>query len=152
MKTVVTVSGSGLLCIIALFIAVLPVIWLIYIGIYTFDNPDSQAWYGISSDTNEPALFSSLVSAGNEEKFIDIHGRYVNWFLWAFLQSLAPWILGPIIIIAMFISPEFGSLCGIITFCGMSCSWTAWFIAGILWRFRKEGAFACGDGVSEEKY
>ena len=45
------------MCVIALVMAALPVIWTVYLGIYAFDNPDKPAWYGVVN--GKPNLFAS---------------------------------------------------------------------------------------------
>ena len=122
--------------------AALPVVWTVYLGIYAFDNPDQPAWYGVTD--GKPSLFGSPDEQGAGE-LTDIHQRFVSWFLWGFIQALAPWLLAPFIVSCMVLSPELGSLCGILSCCGLGCSSLAWWIAGIVWRFRSDGSYACGD-------
>ena len=134
-------------CILALVMAALPVIWTVYLGIYAFDNPDQPAWYGVVD--GKPSLFGSPDEQGAGE-LTDVHQRFVSWFLWGFIQALAPWLLAPFIVSCMVLSPELGSLCGILSCCGLGCSAIAWWIAGIVWRFRSDGSYACGDELAGE--
>ena len=51
----------------------------------------------------------------------------------------------------MLINEGLGKCCGGLASLGMCCGGTAWWITGIVWRFRSEGAYAAGDLVPEGK-
>ena len=85
-----------------------------------------------------------------------MHGRLVTWFLWGFCQMLAPIATSLLAMIGMAISPTLGSILGGLGGCVVGCGGLAWWIAGIVWRFRSDGAFAVGDiikdGVTAEEW
>ena len=50
-----------------------------------------------------------------------------------------------VMVICMMINKTLGNICGPAIMCATGSSGFAWFITGIVWRFRSDGAFACGD-------
>jgi hypothetical protein len=125
--------------------SVLPIVMLVYLGIYSFNNPDAAAWYGLSDGKQELFLDEAAGNAAGAKSLVDMHGRLVTWFLWGFCQMLAPLATALLATIGMAISPTVGSVLGTIGGCGVGCGGLAWWIAGIVWRFRSDGAFAVGD-------
>mmetsp|Transcript_32073 Transcript_32073/g.37718 ORF Transcript_32073/g.37718 Transcript_32073/m.37718 type:complete len:106 (+) Transcript_32073:171-488(+) len=51
----------------------------------------------------------------------------------------------------MLINPTLGSCCMGLNGCAMTCGGLAWWITGIVWRFRSDGAYAAGDIVPDGK-
>ena len=83
-------------------------------------------------------------------ELVDIHARFVLWFVWGFFQSLVIPLGGSLLVLlAMAIHPTFGTLCMGLNGCGLTCGGLAWWVTGIVWRFRSDGAFAAGDIVPE---
>ena len=117
----------------------------VYLGIYAFKNPDQPAWYGIDSD-GSMALYATEKDANVSGALllVDIHRRFHIWFLWGFSLAVAP--CAALIIFPIFSCiPILGNfLISILSF-GMCCGWFAWWIVGILWRFRAMGQFSVGD-------
>ena len=122
---------------------------VVFFGIYAFDNPDSEAWYGTDLTTGEPKLFESENGASQDSELIDVHERFVIWFFWGFTMFVAPFFAGILILVASLIAPLFGQFCGMLAFCSFGASYLAWYVTGIVWRFRKDGAFSCGDALTE---
>jgi len=78
-------------------------------GIYALANPDKPAWIGMSSGdkmslypTQEAATADKAVNA------IDIHARYVTWFMWGFITIWAPFAMGVLVTIGYLIHNIFG--------------------------------------------
>ena len=151
LNSTVKYTGRCLLCLIALVLAALPVIWLVYLGIYSFNNPDKPAWYGLID--GKPSLFANQeeATASNATELTNIHERFVAWFTWGFFQSLAPLLLAPFIASCMVLSPELGSACAIGSCCLMSCNALAWWTTGIIWRFKADGSYSSGDLVDSQE-
>ena len=78
-------------------------------------------------------------------ELVDIHQRFVTWFLWGFIQMLLPLAVGLLGAIATAINPSFGQATSGLLGCVSGCGALAWWITGIVWRFRSDGAFAVGD-------
>ena len=85
LKTMTGGASSALVCVCFCALSAVPIVFLVYLGIYAFDNPDTGAWYGLVK--KEQTLFATeeagkLVGA---EELVDIHNRFVVWFLWGFI-------------------------------------------------------------------
>ena len=48
--------GGCACCLIACAASALPIVYVVYLGIYAFNNPDSEAWLGLTPQGKE-ALF-----------------------------------------------------------------------------------------------
>ena len=148
-------SGASAVCacLCSCAAAAVPIVFAVYLGIYAFNNPDSEAWIGTTTE-GKYALYKEE-AAGTLAKstaLLDIHARFVVWFLWGFLQTVAVPIGSAIVIgLAFLINEGLGKCCGGLSVLGMCCGSAAWWITGIVWRFRSEGAFAAGDMVPEGK-
>ena len=81
---------------------------------------------------------------------VDIHGKFVLWFLWGFIVSLAPCAATPILWIATCIHDMLAKILGGMLSCGIGCGGLAWWISGIVWRFNAAGSFASGDALAIE--
>ena len=140
-------------CLCGCVAAAVPITFVVYLGIYAFNNPDNEAWVGVAP-TGKQALYADE-TAGTLAKatsLADIHGRFVSWFLWGFLQNLVLPVSAVLLIgLGMLINEGLGKCCGGLASLGMCCGGTAWWITGIVWRFRSEGAYAAGDFVPEGK-
>lgn len=79
----------------------------------------------------------------------DIHGKFVIWFLWGFIMSLAPCAAALLGGIAHCIHEAFGKFIGSVLSCGMACGGLAWWITGIVWRFKASGSYASADQLTE---
>lgn len=139
-------------CLVGVGCAVAPIVLTVYQGIYAFNNPDNEAWLGVVP-SGENKLYADQ-EAGNLDKatgLVDIHARFVTWFLWGFLTSLSPLVMGLLFLVATLINPNLGGCMGAFNACAIGCSGLAWWITGIVWRFRADGAFVSGDLVPEGK-
>jgi len=105
LKTTIRGASSGFMCVCCFALSVVPIVFLVYLGIYAFNNPDQDAWYGLVK--TEQTLFTTedagkMVGA---ENLVNIHSRFVVWFLWGFIQMLAPITLPIATTIGLAISP-----------------------------------------------
>ena len=144
---------SGLVgCLLCVACSALPIVFAVYVGIYAFNNPDSEAWLGtLDADENQLFADKAAAEAATATNIVDIHNRFVIWFLWGFCQILAPLAAGILGGLAMLISPALANFIGGLSGCAVGCGGLAWWITGIVWRFRSDGAYACGDFIPEGK-
>ena len=79
MENIQTV-GQGIGAVLSVFCgcacSALPIIFIVYLGIYAFQNPDANAWYGIV-DKENPALFKTHAEAttAGADEIVAIHSR-----------------------------------------------------------------------------
>ena len=126
-----------------------PIVFVVYLGVYSFNNPDNEAWLGVTP-AGEYELYKDEASGAGSTDLVDIHSRFVIWFTWGFLQNLvAPLASGLLVGMGLMLHPILGSVCMCLLGSAMSCGGIAWWITGIVWRFRSDGKFACGDVVPE---
>ena len=125
---------------------------IVYLGIFAFNNPDNEAWYGVDSE-GKSQLFAkeSDATVTGDTELEDIHGRFVLWFFWGFIMALAPCAAAPVLAIANCIHETLAKVLGGIVSCGIGCGGLAWWISGIVWRFKASGSFAAGDQLTEEE-
>ena len=76
---------------------------------------------------------------------IDIHERFVCWFMWGFCMILAPLVSVILIALSSLISETLSIFCSGALTCAIACSSLAWWISGMIWRFRSDGSYASGD-------
>ena len=38
------------LCLLGTACSILPIVFIVYLGIYAFNNPDQEAWYGLDKN------------------------------------------------------------------------------------------------------
>ena len=67
-------------------------------------------------------------------------------------MALAPCAAAPIMAIASCIHETLAKVLGGIVSCGISCGSLAWWISGIVWRFKASGSYAAGDSLTEAEY
>ena len=143
-------------CLCGLSCCAAAVTFIVYLGIYAFNNPNAEAWYGNAA--GKEMLFETEADATTAKAtdIVDIHGRFVTWFLWGFIQALLPLATGIIGAICGAISPKLGSCMTGLGGCGIGCGGLAWYIVGLVWRFGAAGKFASGDvmpeGVTEDAW
>ena len=152
-KGIAAGTSGVVLCLVSCAFAILPIVMTVYLGIYAFNNPDSEAWLGLSKSGKEEdfALFKDEAAgkAAQATELVDVHGRFLVWFLWGFIAQLSP--IAVVILTSIFTlcHPGFGSFCGGVLGCAQCCGTLAWWITGIVWRFRADGAYAAGDIIPE---
>ena len=83
---------------------------------------------------------------------VDVHAQFVAWFTWGFILALAPCAIGIILVLISFISESLTALCGTLLNCSIGCAGLAWWITGIIWRFKASGSFASGDDLIGVEY
>ena len=143
---IIIANACGFLCCIA------GIVKVVFFALYAFDNPDREAWYGLDLQTGQPKLFESENGASMDTELDDIHGRITSWLLWGFMMFITPVFLSMTVLAVALVSPLFSRICGSLTLFIFGASYIAWYISGILWRFNKEGSFACGDFLSDEEF
>ena len=145
-KSMCTGVTGVLMCLLGCACSVAPIVLCVYLGIYAFNNPDNDAWLGVKDD-GAYELFKDEAAGKTAEakELVDIHTRFVNWFLTGFILALAPIGISILTGISSMINPTCGSALGGILGCGWTCSQLAWWITGIVWRFRADGSYSVGD-------
>lgn len=84
----------------------------------------------------------STALAANASDIEDVHGHFVAWFMWGFIQTIIFVIFsGWSSMKGMSMNPTV--LSGLS--CIIVCAELAWYIAGMVWRFNEAGNFASGD-------
>lgn len=126
-------------------VSTLPLIFFIFMTVYAFANPDKEAWYGKVGETNALYTNEDALKEANAAEMINIHGRFVSWFVWGFWMQIAPIGLLAITFSVSCCSAVGATILGIVLYTGLTCSMLAWWICGIVWRFRTDGKFAAGD-------
>ena len=109
-----------------------------------------EAWYGVDAE-GKGVLFEkeSDATITGDTELEDIHGKFVLWFLWGFVMALAPCAAAPIMAIANCIHETVAKVLGGIVSCGIGCGGLAWWISGIVWRFKSSGSYSSGDQLTE---
>jgi hypothetical protein len=87
----VVVAGCCALSCSAIFLT-----FVIYMAIFAFSNPDPEAWYGLSTTTtggvsttvDELYATEALGTTDSAADLFDIHGRFITWFTWGFLNTM----------------------------------------------------------------
>ena len=64
-------------------------------------------------------------------------------------MALAPCAAAPIMAIANCIHETVAKVVGGIVSCGIGCGGLAWWISGIVWRFKSSGSYSSGDQLTE---
>ena len=110
------------------------------LGYFAFFNPDNAAWYGETyGDDGEiiPYLYPDPTNQG--WPLLDIHSRFVNWFISGFCLMLIPVV----------------SVFGVTCIRNSQVIWpyywagiVVWGIIGLIWRFCYSGHYASGDNPS----
>ena len=63
-----------------------PMVFIIYMGLYTFSNPDKEAWVGLDTkgkQTMYPDQIAGIDARATE--LINIHETFYVWLLWGFI-------------------------------------------------------------------
>lgn len=120
--------------------------FVVYLGKYAFDNPNKAAWYGVKDDVEAlyPTLEAAQAAGIADEEIVDIHNRFVTWFLWGFLMMFGPCYVLVIAGLTFWNAKVMGCCTGLAG-TALGCSGLAWWIAGMVWRLNAAGTFASGD-------
>ena len=60
--------------------------FIVYLGKYSFDNPNLPAWY---VDGANPMLVATAPDADVDAEIVtDIHATFVTWFTWMFVNEI----------------------------------------------------------------
>lgn len=125
-------------------------------GIYALANPDKPAWIGMSSDKMSLYPTQEAAEADKAVNAIDIHARYVTWFMWGFITIFAPFAMGALVSLGSLIHSVLGMVLSFSLGCGICWSTLFWLIMGAVWRFDDYGKFAAGalvpSGTSEDDW
>ena len=136
-------------------LAIFFVIVLIYLGVYSYGNPDTPNAFYIDG-LDEVALTEKYILTVAEEQNVTVRPGYpVNmaklfrtWFMWGFWGSIIQLILLTVTIPLYFLCKTnlyvIEVVYGIAQAC-LCCSNTAWFILGFFWRFSRAGRVASGE-------
>ena len=149
-------EGSSLLkraslCMLGYMVITSLLMTIVFLGIFGMANPDKPAVYGTvtrgSGDERYSALFATKREAieADAVDIADVHAHFVNWSMWGFVMSLTPLPIAAITAISYCINYNCGKAMGGALTCACGCSFLAWWIAGIIWRFRPDGRYASGD-------
>ena len=122
------------------------VAFVVYLGIFAFNNPNAEAIYGVNVDGSE-ALFPTMEAAElvKATDLDDVHGNFVNWFLWGFIQQIVTCASPLLGALCMMVSPQVASAVMGLLGCASGCGGLAWYITGLVFRCRQSGNFASGD-------
>ena len=124
---------------------------MINLGYFGYSNPDKPAWYSVGPQgqqqlyASEAEANEAIESMRGKYEVVDIHQRFVTWFLWGFCVLIAPIVSIIPIWISNKINSTLGFICAGSLGCSIACAGLAWWISGQIWRFRSDGSFACGD-------
>lgn len=142
-------AATCIMCLCGLACCAAGVTFMAYLGIYAFNNPNEEAWYGSMNGNGKIFETENAATAAKAIDIVDIHGRFVTWFLWGFIQSLLPLATGILGAICGAISPSLAAFMTGLGGCGIGCGGLAWYIVGLVWRFSAAGKFAAGDVMPE---
>ena len=81
---------------------------------------------------------------------LDIHARFVSWFLVGFILALGPCVAAPIIATAERINETLMEVFAAFFSCCIGCGGIAWWIVGFFWRFSASGCYASGSELSKD--
>ena len=153
------------MCMLGYTVATSILTTVVFSGVFGLANPDKPAFYGVvqvqqslgdaatqQQKTQLMKLFATREEAieANAVDIADVHSRLVAWCLWGFFMALSPIPMGILIAISHCINFNCGKFVNLLSTCAFGCSLVAWWITGIIWRFRLDGRFACGDIIQHE--
>ena len=131
---------------------------MVYLGIFSFKNPDQEAWYGQASGVSTLYNTKEIGLAASALELTNIHDKFHTWFLWGFIVLLMV-VVFYIVIGACFLTEKgaeiviVGTMQNIWAIVGIlsifSLQSLVWWILGIVWRFNSVGQFSSGDIVPQ---
>ena len=130
----------GTLCMASF--ASLIISFTVYMGIYAFNNPNPPCWYSDAGLTAaDPGVTAEFPNAAQP-----IHDQFVTWFLWGFINQLV-WLALPLCWCSTGWMPGECKFHFWSTSVGVCASSTAWWVAGMCWRYGVAGQYASGDAL-----
>ena len=136
-------------CICALTMCGTWITFMAYLGKFAFGNPDPEnVWVTETPNAIDAEVSDYWLSVATEaptDAAFGAHDTFVSWFLWGFICEIllpAGFLLGGL---TALLSPGLATCCFGLAGCGKCCGGVAWYIAGIVWRFRATGRYASGD-------
>jgi len=152
----VVIAGCCSLACSALFLT-----FVIYLAIFAFSNPDNLTWIGNKPGTADPVTgeitytmtldTEENLNAANATDMVDIHGRFVTFFTWGFLNTALCCGFCCTGVLMSRCVPALVGCCFALSSC-TQCSTTIWYIMGLVWRLNEQGRFASGDSLTEEEF
>ena len=121
--------------------------FVVYLGIYAFNNPDlPNGWTaeGLTQcyNTETGASVAATQAGLQDAELVNSHQVFVAWFVWGFWTTVAPCLAIPLFCIVGCLGlPTLTFGLGGLTSCGVGCSQLFWIIFGSIWRFG--GLSAC---------
>jgi len=120
--------------------------YMVYLGIYAFNNPDPEACWWTEGDVHgsatEPIVTGDAVA-------VNVHVTFVNWFVWGFWTCVAPCLSIPLFcIVGCLGMPQVLTALGGLLSCGVGCSSLFWIIFGTVWRFGSMGKACSRDALT----
>lgn len=129
----------------------------VYLGMYTFNNPDADECWVIRdldvtarSRTEVIDLANSLDVDIIDGYPIEMHRIFKVWFVWGFYGHAAALVLGAISAIVGIFAANIGMIIATITGALYFLNACAWVAVGFVWRFSKAGVIAAGDLLERE--
>lgn len=94
-------GGACVLCAAAtcgLTFCIAQIVFVVFIFIYAFANPDNEGWYGVMSKTNDAGVtLDTQIMWGTEmvdnatksySDMDDVHSTFVMWFTWSAINYM----------------------------------------------------------------
>ena len=126
--------------------------FIVYLGKYSFDNPNLPAWY-VESGATSTLVGTAPAATVDAATVTDVHANFVMWFTWMFANQItliASPILGGLFMWISTKSGMLGTCLNTLLSCGITCSGLVAWIMGMVWRFSAAGQFASGDALAED--
>ena len=139
--------------ILGLACCVIPIVFIVFLAIYGFNNPDNEAWIGKDRGGDIHLYENKIeVEMDGASDVVNIHTRFGAWFIWGFIMHcITPTLaLGVVGCSVLCCSPVMISVITCILASLASAAGMAWWITGIVWRFNDYGRYASGDIVPED--
>ena len=88
---------------------------------------------------------------GPNKNGVDVHAKFVTWFTCGFILAFAPCVVGLILTLFKHVGECFYRGLSSIINLFFGCAGLAWWVTGIVWRFKKSGSYASGDFLTDEE-
>ena len=120
--------------------------YMVYLGIYAFNNPDPEACWWMEGDVHGSAVKPILTG---DAVAVNVHTTFVNWFVWGFWTCVSPCLAIPLFCIVGCLGMQtvLSGLGGLLS-CGVGCSTLFWIIFGAVWRFGSMGSACTRDALT----